>query len=188
MIIKNLAAMCRKKKRIWLFEDEAHDVQWAGDGGAIYPLFGIPHLNEEQILILFDVPEDKRKGFAVHTENIMPDGLDTEDSAADQEARPYPISLGTSWGVYYPVQTSTGIAFYDAEYFKPIADKPRAKLYERYTRSGRLYFVAKDGMLVEAVIMPAALKEEELAATLGTIFTELEQKIGGPDGGVGAEA
>ena len=179
MIIKNLAAMCRKKKRIYLIEDEMHDVQWAGDGGAMYPLFGIPHLNEEQILVLFDVPEDKRKGVSVLLESGMPGGLDTEDSAADQEARPYPLSFGTAWGVYYPVQTSTGIAFYDAEYFKPIADKPRAKLYERYTRSGRLYFVAKDGMLVEAVIMPAALKEEELAATLGTIFTELEQKIQG---------
>ena len=177
MIIKNLAAMCRKKKRVYVFEDEARDIQWVGDGSAIYPMYGIPHMEDEQMLILFDVPEDKRKTYAVfHHEEMLP-GYSVEDGAADNLVENYPISIGEASGVWYPVSTSSGIAFYAAEVFKPIMDKPQAKLYERYTRKGDLYFVAKDGMLVEALIFPAQIKEEELAATLGQICDQLDVKL-----------
>ena len=50
--------------------------------------------------------------------------------------------------------TSQGIAFFNAEYLKPVSDCGDLSLYERYTKSGDLYLVAKSGMMVEAVVIP----------------------------------
>ena len=82
MILKNLAALCRKNKRILLYYDERHNVQWAGYGGGFYPMHGIPCVTEEQAKILFDVPEDKRRAVDSAEASFL-DGYDLDDSAAD---------------------------------------------------------------------------------------------------------
>lgn len=59
MKIKNIAAICKKKKVIAIFErhSESGDtvIQYIGDGGAAYPVTGLPQLEAESVLTIFDI-------------------------------------------------------------------------------------------------------------------------------------
>ena len=64
MKIKNIAAICKKNKAIVLFEKHSESgdtvIQYIGDGGAAYPVAGLPPLDTESVLTIFDVPEKDR--------------------------------------------------------------------------------------------------------------------------------
>ena len=40
--------------------------QYIGDGNAVYPISGLPELDEESILTIFDVPEKQREAVVLH--------------------------------------------------------------------------------------------------------------------------
>lgn len=177
MIIKNLAALCRKRKVIYVHEDQERDIQWVGDGRCMYPLFGIPHMTEEQIKVLFDIPEDKRGEVRTYTHDFERNmGYSFEDGAADNPVVRYGITFGGANGAFTPVSTSDGIAFYEEDVFRPL-NNPNAILYERYRKDGTLYFVMKAGMMVEALIFPAIIKEAELLDVITDIQQELQAKV-----------
>lgn len=171
MILKNLAAMCRKRLFIEMFHDR-NGMQWIGEGHAIYPMVGIPKVNKEQVLFLFDVPEKKRaECFTVDQGNIE-DFYDVSDGAADNEVQIMPPAMMTGGNLLTPIMTSQGIAFFNAEYLKPVSDCEDLSLYERYTKSGELYLVAKSGMMVEAVVIP-----ENMSGDRGKNLLESLKKI-----------
>lgn len=171
MILKNLAAMCRKRLFIEMFRDR-NDMQWIGEKHAIYPMVGIPKVNKEQVLFLFDVPEKKRaECFTVDQGNIE-DFYDVSDGAADNEVQIMPPAMMTGGNLLTPIMTSQGIAFFNAEYLKPVSDCEDLSLYERYTKSGDLYLVAKSGMMVEAVVLP-----ENMSGDRGKNLLEHLQQI-----------
>ena len=62
MIFKNLAALLRQHKRIVLYGDP-EELQWVGDGAAVYPLHGMPGMVEEDLQAVFDVQEGETEGF-----------------------------------------------------------------------------------------------------------------------------
>ena len=61
MKIKKLARLCSARKRIQLFDGD--QVQYIGDGSTIYPVWGMPELDEESLMVVFDIPEKNRKTF-----------------------------------------------------------------------------------------------------------------------------
>lgn len=68
MKIKSIAAICKKNKNIAIFERYSDDgdilTQYIGDGSAVYPVVGLPQLDKESLLTIFDVPEkDRQKAF-----------------------------------------------------------------------------------------------------------------------------
>ena len=171
MILKNLASMCRKRLFIEMFHD-GNGMQWIGEKHAIYPMVGIPEVNKEQVLFLFDIPEKKRaECFTVDQGNIE-DFYDVSDGAADNEAQMMPPAMMTGGKLLTPIMTSQGIAFFNAEYLKPVSDCEDLSMYERYTESGELYLVAKSGMMVEAVVLP-----ENMSGDRGKNLLESLQQI-----------
>ena len=178
MILKNLAAMCRKRLFIEMFHD-VNNMQWIGEGHAIYPMIGIPEVNKEQIMFLFDIPEKNRaKCMVVDLGYNIEEFYDVSDGAADNEVQIMPPAMMTGGNLLTPIMTSQGIAFFNAEYLKPVSDCGDLSLYERYTKSGELYFVAKSGMMVEAVIRPEEVKLKELLEQMTKITTLLEAQAG----------
>ena len=53
MKIKNIAAICKKNKAIVLFEKHSESgdtvIKYIGDGGAAYPVAGLPPLDTESV-------------------------------------------------------------------------------------------------------------------------------------------
>lgn len=84
MKIKSIAAICKKNKNIAIFERYSDDgdilTQYIGDGSAVYPVVGLPQLDKESLLTIFDVPEKDRDNYFVKTLGV-PVGISFEDTA-----------------------------------------------------------------------------------------------------------
>lgn len=77
MKIKSIATICKKNKQVVLFNrysDSGTISQYIGDGSAVYPISGLPELDEESILTIFDVPEKQREDWLVRYRDI-PEGI-----------------------------------------------------------------------------------------------------------------
>jgi len=181
MILKNLAAMCRKRQVIIMYYDRS-DMQWISEGHAIYPMVGIPEVDKEQVMFLFDIPEKKRAECLVSDYGAIEDCFDVSDGAADNEVKLMQPAMMIGGNLLTPIETSQGIAFFNSEYLKPVSDREDLNLYERYTRNGQLYLVAKSGMIVQTVIMPEKLDNhgktlmERLTAIIDMLGEQTEEE------------
>ena len=179
MILKNLAAVCNAHKRIFLYESRGRSsVQWAGDGKAFYPLNGIPELDSSTIQAIFSVPEKQRSKYDIQVQALP--GLDFQDvpDRGEVQLRPEELSIGYEDAVLYPVRTRRGLMFYNPIYLKPLNDKLGAiEMYERETSTGVIYFAAKAGTFLEAIIMPEDVNEEKLLHKLQDITGDLETTL-----------
>lgn len=135
MKIKNIAAICKKNKTIVLFEKHSESgdtvIQYISDGGAAYPVTGLPPLDTESVLTIFDVPEKDRDKYIVRTMGI-PEGINFEDTDADEKPiEGEALSIVYSGKVLKPLQTRRGLVFIESRYLSPVLD-----VLEEY-RNGR---------------------------------------------------
>lgn len=158
MKIKSIAAICKKNKQVVLFNrysDSGTISQYIGDGNAVYPISGLPELDEESILTIFDVPEKQREDWLVRYRDI-PEGINFEDTDANEKMIERDnLSIIFSGHTLKPLQTRRGLVFIQSRYLSPVSDVLDVlELYERFTPNGTPYIVAKAGFLLQAVIMP----------------------------------
>lgn len=158
MKIKSIAAICKKNKQIIIINrhngNEA-GTQYIGDGGAIYPINGLPELDEKSLLTIFDVPEKQRANWNVKYMNIA-DGIHLDDIDANERIIEQDnLSIVYDGEILKPLQTRRGLIFIKSCYLSPMSDYMDAlELYERFTPGGTPYIVAKAGFMLQAVIMP----------------------------------
>lgn len=159
MKIKSIAAICKKNKNIAIFERYSDDgdilTQYIGDGSAVYPVIGLPQLDKESLLTIFDVPEKDRDNYFVKTLGV-PAGISFEDTdETERHVEREGISIIYSGRTLKPIRTTRGLVFIESRYLSPVADVLDVlELYERRTAEGMPYIVAKAGFLLQAVIMP----------------------------------
>lgn len=177
MKIKSIATICKKNKRAVLFErfnDEGGLLsQYIGDGGAVYPIVGLPPLDKENVLTIFDVPEKQREDWFVQTlgipAGISLDDLDANEKPVEREA----ISIVYSGKTLKPLRTTRGLVFIKSRYLSPLSDVMDAlELYERFTPSGVAYIAAKVGFLLQAVIMPYDVINQQFVEKLQELTRE----------------
>ena len=78
MKLKKVVALCNKAKGFRLFDklDSTGEItQWLGDGYAIYPLIGLPILDEETLCAVFDISEKQRENIVVRTTQTRRSGF-----------------------------------------------------------------------------------------------------------------
>ena len=150
MKIKSIAAICKKNKNIAIFERYSDDgdilTQYIGDGSAVYPVIGLPPLDAES---LFDATE----------RHVEREG----------------ISIIYSGRTLKPIRTTRGLVFIESRYLAPVADVLDVlELYERRTTDGAPYIVAKAGFLLQAVIMPYDVINQQFVESLQALTRECE--------------
>ena len=107
MKIKNIAAICKKNKYAVIYEryTEGGVVQYIGDGAATYPVTGLPALDKESLLTIFDVPEKQREDWFVQVAGIPSEisfeDMDANEKPVEREA----ISIAYSGRTLKPLQT-----------------------------------------------------------------------------------
>ena len=158
MKIKSIAAICKKGKQVVLYnryESGGTLQQYIGDGMTSYPVSGLPKLDEESILTIFDVPEKQREDWFVRVRDV-PEGINFEDTDANEKMIERDnLSIIFSGHTLKPLQTRRGLVFIQSRYLSPVSDVLDVlELYERFTPNGTPYIVAKAGFLLQAVIMP----------------------------------
>jgi hypothetical protein len=159
MKIKSIARICAQDKRIFIYDkrqsDGEIDMQWIGDGSAMYPAFDLPLLEEESIFAIFDIPEKNRDKYLFQHKNV-PERLSFEDQVLCENILDTgKLEIAVAGRILKPLQTQRGLAFIDAKYLSPLSDSlDTLELYEQLTPDGQVYIVAKAGFMVMAVIMP----------------------------------
>lgn len=130
MKIKSIAAICKKNKNIAIFERYSDDgdilTQYIGDGSAVYPVIGLPPLDAESLLTIFDVPEKDRDNYFVKTLGI-PAGISFEDTdATERHVEREGISIIYSGRTLKPIRTTRGLVFIESRYLAPVAGRAGA--------------------------------------------------------------
>lgn len=146
MKIKKLARLCSGRKRIQLYDGDK--VQYIGDGSAIYPVWGMPDLDEESLMVVFDIPEKKQKDFFVSREPT-PQGINLGDV---DETEQMVERLDLEIDGMMLLRTSRGLAMVQGKYLSPIEDEENIELYERTGANGAQYIAAKSGFDLIALI------------------------------------
>ena len=166
MKIKKIESLCKNAKRLMIFN--ARDVQWISDGRAVYPLYGLPRLTPDNVLTMFDVPEDKRGKIYVDEKTELPPYLDISDAyPGEKEIAQEKISFNYYGKTLLPFRGSQGVIFLDKKYLEPLTDaKHGFTLFERVFADGRSYVAVKDGMLLSGIILPDDAASAELADLL----------------------
>lgn len=147
-------------------------VQWISDGGAFYPLYNLPEMEEENVFALFDIPEKKQEKIHFEHKYQLPEALSFADATATETPLEFGnISIYARGRILAPIKTSLGIIYINEKYLKPFSDAENGvQLYERYTPRGGVYIAVKEGFLLTGIILPYDIITKEFVAELETIY------------------
>lgn len=164
MKLKKVLSICKANGLYYLYDriDRSGEItQWLGDGYAIYPLDGLPILDEESFCAVFDITGKQREKILFRHERL-PEHLNVEDVAAgDKLVREYETTFINGGLRLKPLKTNNGVTFIRSLYLSPLEDViDMVQFYERTTPQGGSYIVAKAGFLTAAVIMPYAISKK----------------------------
>lgn len=166
MVINKIISLCKAQKNIMLYKTGG--VQWIGDGGAIYPLYGVPELCEESAYLIFDIPEEKRAKFRFNEQDGLPSFISDADEVAGEIAlTPLGIRLRWQGRELLPLEGEDLILFVDGKYLEPFRDLPNGvQLYARRTAGGVPYIAVKDGMFLSGIIQAFGAESRALGELL----------------------
>ena len=173
MIIKHVISLCKRDRRITLYDDHSGKsaAQWLGASGALYPLQHMPQLDENNIFTAFDITA-KQADKIIFRREELPKIVDFRDVVECENAlETADIEIGFSGTLLLPLHTSQGIRFIDKAYLRPLADCDEDMLmfYERQTEDGDLYIAVKVGMILAATIAPFDVVNEKFVEKLQEI-------------------
>lgn len=126
-------------------------------------------------MTIFDVPEKDRDNYFVKTLGV-PVGISFEDTdETERHVEREGISIIYSGRTLKPIRTTRGLVFIESRYLSPVADVLDVlELYERRTTDGAPYIVAKAGFLLQAVIMPYDVINQQFVESLQALTRECE--------------
>ncbi len=175
MKIKKIIDICKKHGILYILN--GNGVQWISDGAALYPLYNVPEFDEETLCRTFDITEKQQQKITFRQEIRLPSQFCFEDFAPGEvmcEQSPVIISGGTHGIV--ACKTSQGIMFLDRKYLAPLEDTAEGMLeiFERMTADGQIYFAAKSGFMLLALILPYDAINEIFVKQLKTLCEQCE--------------
>lgn len=152
MKLKNIAALCKNRKVVYILTDRFQN-QYIGNGDAFYLMPAELELNAENILIIFDIPQEKRSEWKVAS-TIPPECLPTEDVVdTEQQAEIIPIDLCLYDDTYRLLRDDTGIVIFNIKYLAPLTDiqEPISYFIRRINAQDAVIAVKK-GLMLQALI------------------------------------
>ena len=143
--------LCKKQKGLVLYTTDQG--QWIATGAAVYPFLCEQQLSPATLRAVYSIPEEVN----IREEKQLPNLFNFEDVEEGEKPAVYePIQLSPIGGAIC-LKTRDGVKFVDPKYLKPLeaGKNGESVLYERASVGGYVYIVAKQGMMAEAIIMPA---------------------------------
>lgn len=169
MQIKKIVTLCKKRKLVTLYETK-DEVQWLGDGIAIYPLCDMPYFTADLFCSLYDITDKQSEKIAFQISG-MPSTVDVSDAVENEtQCEVIDISIYFGGNRLIPIKTSEGIVYIDKEHLAPIGDLEMDMVFffERNT-DGHRYIVVKCGFNVVAILVPQPVITEKFCETLKEI-------------------
>lgn len=165
MKIKKLAAICKKKKRAIIYERQIDDTdavqQYISDGYAIYPVFGLPRLDKENLLTIFDVDQSEWNKWHVSIRDTAPDVYVQDVWPQEQPIGRFYQPIVHSGDLLKSVQICGETVFFNDAYMDPVRDGENLLYYGRANLNRQPVIVVKSGLLLQAAIMPVEIANED---------------------------
>ncbi|GHU42251.1 hypothetical protein FACS1894111_05880 [Clostridia bacterium] len=161
MKLKTIASIFNRNKQLTIYTTESGE-QWLSNGMAMYSLRGMPYMESETILRIFDVPPDKRSKWFCN-ESKMTSTVEYEDNT-ENETGMEPLNVKIEWldDKYWFFQDGKKIYGFKEEYIKPLLDEPDYLTYhKRELDCGVFVLACKIGFEIKAIIFPCALHKEK---------------------------
>lgn len=170
MKLKALARLCAEAKQVILYETP-EGMQWAGTGSVIWKLpENLGRLNTAALCAIFDITAEKAAKMKIKSE-MLPEGIDTDDQVPGEKDLLYwlgrrlvldgedVLPLNAPGGEVFLIQTRS---------ITPGKDAEQPGLCLRKTPGGTPYIAVKDGIFLQAIIVPIHIAPE-LATWLGDV-------------------
>ncbi len=172
MKISTIQQICKGAKRIVIYSDPSVSVQYISDGGAFYPLYNLPRMEEENVFALFDIPEKKQDKIRFEHKRSLPEFIDFSDTTDDEIALEFgSISIYKRGRILSPIKTSLGIIYINEKYLKPFSDSENGvQLFERHMPGGGIYIAVKEGFLLTGIILPYDIVTSDFVEELKKIY------------------
>lgn len=179
MKLKAIIKLIKDNKFIYTVE-ETEDSFWLGNGTAIYLVDGLPLMTNEQLLIMFEVPEKEYSKYHFSNNEKFTSQIERKDCIANESiAEPLAMKLYYSGYSLIPLKTEVGLVCIEEKYLKPLASLEQGyELYIRYKDDNKPYIVAKAGMFLKAVILPCEVVDRFFYSAMKNVLKLTEAAIG----------
>lgn len=162
MKLKDIAAILRAGRIIYIIEGK--DGQWLGDGCCAYPIYGLPHMEQDNMRTLLDIPEKQWDRYNVINKRFL---FDESDNALDEfQLADIGVSLSHLGTVAIPLVGNRKLFYILPKYIKPFQDGKSYSYFARKTSDGNYNIVVKEGFLLRGVIVPYDIVNEKFIDTL----------------------
>lgn len=179
MKLKAVEKLCKKRGVVYLFDEVIETVddentpprQWMGDGAAVYPLDGLPYLDESSICAIFDIDSKKLAKMTVTHQPSLPEGMDfTDHHREDDPLEKLDLQMSLGGNALYLFRDGAGsLVMIKAAYSKPFEAWDECECYKREDGAGRPYVVVMSGCILRGLIYPYKVGET-LMETLGEVY------------------
>ncbi|WP_040663649.1 hypothetical protein [Oscillibacter ruminantium] len=181
MKLKQIASLCKDSGRIILYDrtdSEGVVSQWIGDGFSCYPLEGLPYMEMDHIVNVFELTEKQQEKMLLRHEKV-PVNLNLSD--ADQSEIHADQGIFTlNYGGYTiaVLRTSHGMYYVQQKYILPlIMDLQGVEIYKR--TDGHIdYFAVKFGLMLVGIVLPyVGFLNDQFADSMESIARDIRAKV-----------
>ena len=135
--------------------------QWVGDGVAMYPLDGLPYMDDEALLALFDVPPDKRDSWTVRDVGLG-SVVSLDDVDPDEvDVLPYDLTVNTGRTLMPFDGGARGTLWIQQRYLAPTDDIDIVRYCARPTTGGGRVIAVKSGLVLMSIILPLRMTADK---------------------------
>lgn len=157
MKLKAIASIFKRNKHV-IIHKTPKDEQWISNGHALYSISDLPTLEPEQVLQIFDIPEDKRKEWYLDT-MPMPEQLCHEGFyRMNEEFKQLKTAIEFGGETYQLFENGGEIYAFNEKYLKPLYDETEFMLYHKKEWSEGtkriIALVCNVGLQTKAIILP----------------------------------
>lgn len=153
MKVKDIAALCKRRKTLILTTPDENGLQFAGDGQAMFLLEGLTDIDLETMLRFMDVTEDEAEIWNKIYEDFPP-VYDRSETAPQVNAVKGKISrIEINGKDLCPLELPDRTIFIHSRYLKAVTDYT-TELKVRMASNGKIYVAVSKGMFVNGIIIP----------------------------------
>ena len=177
MKIKAIERLCKAQGNIVLCDEPCVDEetlprQWMGDGMALYPLDGVPHLDEGGVMAIFDIDARKREKIRLEHKDCLPEAICFADSQIGEVLlEQYDVKISVN-GAELVLLHGAGdkLVCIQKQYLTPFEKLKELELYGRMSANGNIYVAVKVGCILRGVILTYQPANEKFVETMGAIY------------------
>lgn len=165
----NAIASAFKKNKILYILDDSHGNQWLSNRAAYYLISGMPKLVAENVLTMFDIPEDKHGDWNCYEREMIDyenqlccDGCGVVENSV--ELMEVEISWQGKKFLFLKKEKGNDIFAIDEKLLKPLYDDAEyLRFFARETMDGKYTAITcHNGLELKAVILPMRIHKKRL--------------------------